>query len=50
MVPGPGCSEGLIIFVYSYFQVLALNLSLILTLMKIKIQFVSSDLTTKSYS
>jgi len=32
------------------FQVLALNLSLILTFMKIKIQFVSSDLTRESYS
>lgn len=43
------CSPGeFLTFPFSYFQVFALILSLILTFMKIKIQLVSSDLITEN--
>lgn len=49
MVPGPNCLEDEVTSAVIH-QILALNLSLTLTFMKIKIQFVSSDVTAKRYS
>ena len=50
VVPGPNCSGDWVTSAQSYFQILAVNLSLTSTFMKIKIQSVSSDLITKSPS